>query len=631
MTKGDGRSLLDDAVSDAIERVGPQLRVATPLGIGKPIPLVDAFYRRAQADPSLDLRIFTALTLSRPRWSSELERRLIEPILDRVFGSYPDPAFFRDLVTGELPPNVRVTSFYDAPGSTLGSPLAQRSHVNTNYTHVVRDIVAAGVNVLAQLVAPPPPGADEGERLSLSSNPDLTLDLLPYLLAERDRSGRVALLAQVNRQLPFMYGDAVVPRATFDRVLDDPALEFDLFAPPNQPVTAADYALALNASALLKDGGTIQLGIGAIGDAVSHLLLMRHQRNAQYARLVAAAGLLERHGESVHALGGTTPFREGLHASSEMLMPGLLELLRGGVVRREVDGKLVHACFFLGTRGFYRALREMDPEERRRICMTRISYVNELYGDEERKRRQRVHARFLNTGLVATLLGAVASDGLDDGRVVSGVGGQYNFVAMAHELEGGRSILMVRSVREAGGRVSSNVRFTYPHVTIPRHLRDVVVTEYGVADLRGRSDEEVVATMLAVADSRFQEELLREAKDAGKIDPAYEIPEAFRTNLPRRIEDAHAPFRASGALPEYPFGTDLDETEQALARSLRLLKRTLSGELHLPELDDLKKTVHVPDAALPYLERMGLVDPEGIEERLLRRAVVYALATENVI
>jgi hypothetical protein len=263
--------------------------------------------------------------------------------------------------------------------------------------------------------------------------------------------------------------------------------------------------------------------------------------------------------------------------------------------------------------------------------MTRISWVNELWGEEERKRRQRVHARFLNTGLVATLLGAVASDGLEDGRVVSGVGGQYNFVAMAHELDGGRSILMVRSVRESGGKVASNIRFSYPHVTIPRHLRDVVVTEYGVADLRGKSDEDVVAAMLAVADSRFQDGLLREARDAGKIAPGYEIPEAFRANTPERIRDAHASFRASGALPEYPFGTDLTEVEQALARALRLLERTRSGDLRLPELDDLKKTVDIPDAALPYLERMGLAEPEGIEERLMRRAMVYALAADDVI
>src|SRR5688500_18571044 len=154
--------------------------------------------------------------------------------------------------------------------------------------------------------------------------------------------------------------------------------------------------------------------------------------------------------------------------------------------------------------------------------MTRISYVNELYGQEARKRRDRRHARFLNSGIVATLLGAVASDGLEDGRVVSGVGGQYNFVAMAHELEDGRAILMIRSVRESGGDVSSNIRFSYGHLTLPRHLRDVIVTEYGVADLRGKDDGEVVAAMLQVADARFQDKLLEEAKHAGKIHPDYE-------------------------------------------------------------------------------------------------------------
>ncbi|MSP57075.1 MAG: acetyl-CoA hydrolase [Myxococcales bacterium] len=625
------RAPLEEVVDDVIERVGSTLRIATPLGIGKPIPLVDAFYRRAQADPTIDLRIFTALALARPRWSSDLERRLLEPILDRVFGSYPDPLFERDLLAGTLPANVRVTSFYDSPGSVLSSPLAQRSHVSTNYTHVVRDLIADGVNVLAQLVAAPPPDEREAEGLSLSSNPDLTLDLLPHLLARRAAGAPVALVAQTNRQLPFMYGDAIVPRSTFDLVLDDPALELDLFAPPNQPVTDTEYALALNASALVRDGGTIQLGIGAIGDAVSHLLLMRHRCGSDYARLATASGLLARQADVVAQLGGTGPFTEGLYASSEMVMPALLELLEGGVVRREADGHAIHGCFFLGTRAFYRDLSEMTPERRRRIGMTRISFVNQLYGDEERKRRQRVHARFLNTGLVATLLGAVASDGLEDGRVVSGVGGQYNFVAMAHELEGGRSILMVRAVRESGGKASSNIRFAYGHTSIPRHLRDVVVTEYGVADLRGKTDEEVVAAMLQVADSSYQEELLREAHDAGKIAPTWEIPESFRANVPELIRDTHAPFHASGALPEYPFSTDLTEAEQALARCLRMLKRTLSGGLHLPELGALKKTVHIPDTALPYLERMGLAEPDGLEQKILRRAVVYGLAAEGLI
>src|SRR5438067_12863894 len=129
----------------------------------------------------------------------------------------------------------------------------------------------------------------------------------------------------------------------------------------------------------------------------------------------------------------------------------------------------------------------MDAAEREQTCMTGISDVNELYGEEGLKRLQRKAARFVNTGLIASLAGAVASDGLEDGRVLSGVGGQYNFVAMAHALEDGRSILMIRSTKEEDGRLHSNVRWNYGHVTIPRHLRDIVVTEYGIADLRGRS------------------------------------------------------------------------------------------------------------------------------------------------
>ena len=628
----DARALLDGVVEEVIGRVGSRVRLATPLGIGKPNPLIDAFYQRAREDPSLDLRIFTALSLSRPRWGSDLERRFLEPLLDRVFGNYPDPAFAQDLVRGALPANVRVTSFYYQPGSALGSEAAQRSHVSTNYTHVVRDVIDEGVNVLAQMVAPPPVGEREAEGVSLSSNPDLTLDLLPWLLRRRSAGEPVALVAQLNRQLPFMYGDAVVPEGTFDHILDHPDLEFDLFAPPNSPVTESDYAVALLASSLVRDGGTIQLGIGALGEAVCHLLLVRHRSNATYRQLLSAMGVLDREGDVVTRLGGAAPFDEGLYGSSEMLMQGLLELYRGGILRRESgSGHVLHGCFFLGPRAFYETLRALPPAERQRICMTRISFVNELYGDEERKRRDRRHARFLNTGMVGTLLGAVASDGLEDGRVVSGVGGQYNFVAMAHELEGGRSILMLRAVRESGGDVSSNLRWSYGHLTIPRHLRDVIVTEYGVADLRGKSDEEVVQAMLNVADSRFQESLLREAKEAGKLDERYEIPDAFRQNVPGLIRDALAPFRAEGSLPEYPFGTDLTEVEVGLARALRHLKRTVSGELTRPELGDVKKVLQIPDEALPYLERMQLTDPEGALQTLLQRAVVYGLAAEDVI
>src|SRR5690606_18045823 len=147
-------------------------------------------------------------------------------------------------------------------------------------------------------------------------------------------------------------------------------------------------------------------------------------------------------------------------------------------------------------------------------------------------RLQRRDARFINSAFSITLLGAAVADQLDDGRVLSGVGGQYNFVAQAHELAGARSILMVRAWRERGGEAQSNVVFSYPHNTIPRHLRDIVVTEYGVADLRGRSDEEVVMATLNITDSRFQAQLLEQAQEAGKLRRDYQIPEPHRHNTP---------------------------------------------------------------------------------------------------
>ena len=90
-------------------------------------------------------------------------------------------------------------------------------------------------------------------------------------------------------------------------------------------------------------------------------------------------------------------------------------------------------------------------------------------------------------------------------------------MAQAFALAGARSLLTLEAARLAGRKAQSNIRWSYGHETIPRHLRDVFVTEYGVADVRGKSDEDVIALMLAIADSRFQDELARQAKDAGKL------------------------------------------------------------------------------------------------------------------
>ena len=160
----------------------------------------------------------------------------------------------------------------------------------------------------------------------------------------------------------------------------------------------------------------------------------------------------------------------------------------------------------------------MPEADRARFQMQAISGINEIFGDEAARRAARVDARFVNTAMMATLLGSVISDGLEDGRVVSGVGGQYNFVAQAFALEGARSIITLPAVRGGGRKAASNILWSYAHGTIPRHLKDVLITEYGVADLRGRTDRDTIVSMLNIADSRFQEGLLDAAKRAGKVE-----------------------------------------------------------------------------------------------------------------
>jgi hypothetical protein len=221
---------------------------------------------------------------------------------------------------------------------------------------------------------------------------------------------------------------------------------------------------------------------------------------------------------------------------------------------------------------------------------------------------------------------------LDDGRVLSGVGGQYNFVAMAHALDGGRSIMMIRSTSEESGKLRSNIRWSYGHVTIPRHLRDVVVTEYGIADLRGRSDEQVITALVEIADSRFQDQLLESAKYAGKVSRHYHIPDHARNNRPERLKQMLAQYRERELFQEFPFGTDLTTEEVALQKALLALDLTIKGKkLHLPRLTEIRKTAIIPQEAHQYLERMQLDRPHSLKERLLQRTVLYALASVNAI
>jgi acyl-CoA hydrolase len=607
-----------DRLAEAIiARVGKEIVLALPLGLGKANHVANALYARAAADPAIHLRIFTALTLLTPLPRRELEKRFFAPLTERFFGGYPELAYAVDLRRNRLPANIEVDEFFFQAGSRLNVPKSQQNYISANYTHALGYVLQRGVNVVAQLVAGP---ADDGggKRYSLSCNTDITLDLLA---ARRDGRCRFLFVGQTNSELPYMPGDAEIGAAEFDFMLGSPSTDFRLFAPPREYIDLTEYAAGLHVARTVADGGTLQLGIGSLGDAVAQALILRHRHNAEFRSLTQR---LDPGSAVPAALHQDAPFEEGLHGVSEMFVDGFLDLIDAGVLKREVEGTLLQAGFFVGSRAFYRALREMPSAARAKLRMTAISFVNELYGEEAAKRRARVKARFINNAMMATLMGAVISDGLEDGRVVSGVGGQYNFVAQAFALEGARSIIMLRATRQIRGRVQSNIRWSYGHTTIPRHLRDLVATEYGVADLRGKTDRDVIAAMLAITDSRFQDELLRQAKDAGKIEREFELPATCRDNTPERIERALTPAREQGLIPPQPFGDDFTPVEQRLIPALEMLNAAGPGDL--ASLLARGWFAPAPSSGVrECLARMGLDRPAGLRERayaaLLRGAL----------
>lgn len=708
----------DDCVEATLSRVGKTVVLGLPVAIGKPNTLVNSFVARAVADSSLRLTIITALSLRAPRGRSDLERRFIEPFARRVFGDYPELEYLRLIERQQLPPNIEVLEFYLEPGAWLRNDHLQQHYLSSNYTHVARDALRRGLNVIAQLVAAPPPNEAPAGLLSLGSNSDLTADLLPQIAAMRaSGSGKpFALIGQVHRDLPFMYGDALVTADAFDFLVQDPGTQ--LFSPPNLPIPATEHAIALNVSTLIRDGGTLQLGIGELGDGICYALQLRQQQPAVYREVLESTGLLARHRRLIESEGGTAPFERGLYGCTEMLADGFLDLYRSGILKRRVypsaklqrlideghidervslrtlealsasgmsrmsyadfqefrevglfrddveydrgvlitpdgtqlranfsdpeqraqiaasclgetlrNGVLVDAGFFFGPKGFYAELRNLPAVQRKMFAMRGISFVNELYGHEwELKCAQRRYARFVNTTMMITGLGAAVSDGLEDGRVVSGVGGQYNFVAMAHAMPEARSILCLRSTRTANGKTSSNVVWNYGHTTVPRHLRDIVVTEYGIADLRGRTDREIVEALVGIMDARFHSAFIADAKRAGKLPNDWRAPEAARVNTPEQLSKKFAPWRQRGLFAELPFGTDFTNEEIALAKALRSLQAMMQSWPGRARalLGAIVNGSAIP-AVQPHLARMGLERTGSLSQFVQRRLLIAAL------
>jgi len=638
----------DAAAAWLLARVEGPLRIAAPLALGKPHRLLNALYARVGVDPSRPLQLYTALSLDPPHAAGDgLEARFLRPFVARHFGAdFPRLAYARDMARDALPAHVQVEEFYMQSGALLGSSQAQRAYTSLNYTHVAAALAQRAPHAIVQKVA----RREGSTRLSLSCNNDLTQDTIDAVIARG--LPRPLLIAEIDPELPWLGGSATVDAAFFDLVLTPPGPYPKLFGLPRQPVNDAEYAIGLYASTLVRDGGTLQIGIGALADALSHALVLRHTDNARYRRVLHALDPTLAEHPLVREIGGLEPFETGLYGCSEMLNEGFRKLVQSGVIRRKVhddlalmqrlangsaytadharlaeEGEYLHGAFYLGSPEFYDWLRHLPADECRAIGMRRISEINQLYGgDETLQRLQRRQARFFNSCMMATALGAAVSDALEDGRVVSGVGGQYNFVAMAHALPDARSVLMFRAVRDDAGRARCNVRWNYGHTTIPRHLRDIFINEYGIADLRGITDEDCVVAMAGITDAAFQAPLLQQAKRAKKLAAGFVAPAHWQRNRAAVLSAALAPFRRDGSLPDYPLGSDFTPVEQDLLRALQWLKGntgSTGGKLRTV-LAALRQRRGDNDAM--YLQRMGLERPDGLASWLDTRLLRLALA-----
>lgn len=705
---------VNETVDALLKQLPSDIRVASPLGIGKPNTFLNRLYQMIKANPAQQMQLYTALSLNQPKAKAGLEARFLNPFAQRVFAGYVDFDYVTDMAKNQLPPNIQICEFFLKSPDWLGNTSAQQHYISSNYTHIARDMAAKKPHIICQAIAVRDM-PDGSRRYSLASNTDLSVDLLTLMQSVREQGQAVFAVGVINRDMPFMPHYAEVDAALFDWIVDDASATHALFAPPNMPVNSTDYAIGLYASSLLQDAGTLQIGIGSLGDAIAQALIVRQQHNVRYQHTLRKM----RAQPSARLALALEPFQRGLYGCSEMFVNGFWQLIQAGIVRREVysdtrlqqvlnatgesspsrtlllalqqaqviqsalsledvawlkqygilqsdcewqagqlhcngqcypndleqwddaalnmllgkellGGAILHGGFFLGPRDFYQSLRDMSERQRDKIHMSSIAFINHLYADatadEALKRAQRQKACFINTAMMVTLSGAIVSDGLAGGQVLSGVGGQYNFVAQAHELPDALSILMLRSHRMQNGRVVSNIVTEYPHCTVPRHLRDVVISEYGIADLRGKTDAEVIQALLNISDSRCQAELMAWAKQHGKLAQDYEIPEAYRNNTPEHLAQQLA--ELTDLLPAFPFGHDFTPTERILVDALQQLRSQQHDKKAMLRL--AWQGFKVDADAEPYaacLARMALQQPQTWSERMERWALLGAIKT----
>ncbi len=269
-----------------------------------------------------------------------------------------------------------------------------------------------------------------------------------------------ATIAHVNPRMPRTHGDSFIPYAELTAVYE---ADDRLPVPPAAPPDAVNTAIGQHVAGMIDDGACLQIGVGAIPEAV--LQCLRQHRHL------------------------------GVH--SEMFSDGVLDLVRCGAIdnsRKAVHpGKLV-ATFVLGSDALYGFVDD-NPE----VVLLEADYVN----DTRNIRRNR-DVVAINSALQVDLTGQICADSIGR-RMYSGVGGQMDFMRGAALAEGGKAIIALPSTASGGtiSRIVPTLDEGAGVVTTRAHAQ-YIVTEYGIADLRGKSLRERAKALIRIAHPAFR-------------------------------------------------------------------------------------------------------------------------------
>jgi len=305
-------------------------------------------------------------------------------------------------------------------------------------------------------------------------NKDGYMSLSLGLIVQKDLLEAAQLkILEVNPNLPWVYGDTIMHVSEVDYLVENQAPLVEL---PSEPPTELEQMIGGFIADLIKDGSTIQLGIGGIPNAITAYIMDRKDL--------------------------------GIH--TEMLVDGMVDLIEAGVVNNQKKtlhpGKTVGA-FALGTEKLYSFINNNKDVE-----MYRGRYTNDPYVIA--KNNQMIS---VNTALQVDILGQVCSQSIGT-RQFSGTGGQLDTHRGAQMSPGGRGIIALRSTAK-NGSISTIVPTLAPGagVTVPSQDVDTIITEYGVAELRGRCVKDRMESLARIAHPNFRDWIREEAHRLGIV------------------------------------------------------------------------------------------------------------------